>query len=85
MILPYASTGSYYCSCGTHDLFARCISGPQLRLQCRLSWLPLTYRGPVNPSRHLREQTLQVFAHFAPFWPLQSLRLSQVSPSALLG
>ena len=48
-------------------------------VHCRLSWYPLTYRGHLPSSRHLTEQALQVFACFAPFWPLHHLRLSQVN------
>ena len=55
----------------------------EICLQCRLSCYPLNYRGAPHQSRHLREQALQVFACFAPFWPLRSLRLSQVTSSQL--
>lgn len=50
----------------------------QLPLLCRLSWHPSCLRPSTVHGRHLREQVLQVLAHFAPFWPLENLRLSQV-------
>jgi hypothetical protein len=52
----------------------------QLPVLCRLSWHPSCLRPSTAHGRHLREQVLQVLARFAPFWPLQNLRLSQVTP-----
>ena len=61
------------CSCSA---CRPCVLRPEL--YCRVSWYPLNYRGHVPSSWHLTEKVLRVYACFAPFWPLQNLKLTQV-------